>query len=147
MTATKPVTGIARHAAFDRLRGVIMILMAIDHASFFIARVHAAEFWATPPPYYGSAGAFVTRWVTHLCAPGFFVHMGAGMAWFAASRLDRGWTASRIRRFFLTRGAVLLLVQQFIEDPAWRVLASGSIAVRAGSDRDRRHRLCSKTRT
>ena len=55
-----------------------MVLMAIDHASFFIARVHPAETWASGPPYYASTIAFLTRWVTHLCAPGFFLLMGAG---------------------------------------------------------------------
>jgi uncharacterized membrane protein len=65
-----------------------MVLMAIDHASFFIARVHPSENWAFGPPYYAyaSTAAFVTRWVTHLCAPGFFWLMGAGTALLAASR-------------------------------------------------------------
>ena len=38
-----------RLVAFDRLRGLIMLLMAIDHASFFIARVHVTESWAAVP--------------------------------------------------------------------------------------------------
>jgi uncharacterized membrane protein len=96
-----------------------MVLMAIDHASFFIARVHPAESWAYGPPYYASSAAFVTRWITHLCAPGFFFLMGAGMAIFAASRIDAGWTRRRVTRFLATRGAVLLVVQHFIENPAW----------------------------
>lgn len=67
-----------------------MVLMAIDHASFFIARIHPAETWASGSPYYATTIAFVTRWVTHLCAPGFFLLMGAGMAMFAASRHAAG---------------------------------------------------------
>lgn len=95
-----------------------MVLMAIDHASFFIARVHASESWAAQGEY-ASLMAFVTRWVTHLCAPGFFMLMGAGMVWLAQARARDGWTAARIRRFFVTRGVVLLMIQQFIENPAW----------------------------
>ena len=95
-----------------------MVLMAIDHASFFIARVHASESWAAQGEY-ASLMAFVTRWVTHLCAPGFFMLMGAGMVWLAHARARDGWTAARIRRFFVTRGVVLLMIQQFIENPAW----------------------------
>lgn len=106
-------------AAFDRLRGLIMVLMAVDHASFFIARVHPAETWAFPPPYYEGAAAFLTRWLTHLCAPGFFLLMGIGVTWFAESRLAAGWSAGRITRFLATRGSVLLLVQHVLENPAW----------------------------
>jgi uncharacterized membrane protein len=103
--------------------------MAIDHASYFIARVHPFETWATPPPYYGSATAFVTRWITHLCAPGFFLLMGAGMTWFADSRRAAGWTMARIRRVLITRGAMLLAVQQFLENPAWLIgILTGSPA-------------------
>ena len=96
-----------------------MVLMAIDHASFFIARVHPAETWATPPPYYDSAAAFLTRWLTHLCAPGFFMLLGIGIVWFAESRRAAGWSSARIARFYVTRGVILLLVQHLIENPAW----------------------------
>ena len=96
-----------------------MVLMAIDHASFFIARVHPSESWAFGPPYYASAVAFVTRWITHLCAPGFFLLMGAGMALFAASRRQAGWSRRRVTRFLVTRGAILIVIQQLVENPAW----------------------------
>jgi uncharacterized membrane protein len=109
----------ARVAAFDRLRGLIIVLMAVDHASYFIARVHPLEIWSTPPPYYADTVAFLTRWLTHLCAPGFFLLMGIGMVYFAESRVAAGWTTGRISRFLATRGAVLLLVQHVLENPAW----------------------------
>lgn len=117
----------ARVAAYDRLRGLIIVLMAIDHASYFIARVHPLESWATPPPYYPDLASFLTRWLTHLCAPGFFMLMGIGIVYFAESRRVAGWTDGRITRFLATRGAVLLLVQHFLENPAWLlgVLSAG----------------------
>lgn len=93
--------------------------MAVDHASYFIARVHPLEIWSTPPPYYADTVAFLTRWLTHLCAPGFFMLMGIGIVYFAESRVTAGWTAGRITRFLATRGFVLLLVQHFLENPAW----------------------------
>ena len=96
-----------------------MVLMAIDHAAMVIARVHPLETWGAPPPYYADTTAFLTRWLTHLCAPGFFMLMGIGIVWFAESRRAAGWSTARIARYFLTRGAVLLLVQQFIENPAF----------------------------
>lgn len=96
-----------------------MVVMAIDHASYFIARVHPAETWAFPPPYYDTPVAFVTRWITHLCAPGFFLLMGAGMGWFAAARAHVGWSRRQIMRHFVTRGLLLLAIQHFVENPAW----------------------------
>ncbi len=96
-----------------------MVLMAIDHASFFTARVHPAETWAAPPPYYADVPAFLTRWLTHLCAPGFFMLMGIGLVWFAESRRAAGWSSGRITRLFVTRGAMLLLAQHVLENPAW----------------------------
>lgn len=96
-----------------------MVLMAIDHASFFIARVHPAETWAASPPYYADLAAFLTRWLTHLCAPGFFMLMGIGIVWFGESRRAAGWTGGRIARYFVTRGALLLLIQHVLENPAW----------------------------
>jgi len=113
------VTAAARFDDADRLRGLIMVVMAIDHASYFIARVHPTEIWAYPPPYYATTLAFWTRWITHLCAPGFFLLMGAGMAWFSASRADAGWTRGQITRFFVTRGVLLMIIQQFVENPGW----------------------------
>lgn len=100
--------------------------MAVDHASYFIARVHPLEIWSTPPPYYADTVAFLTRWLTHLCAPGFFMLMGIGIVYFAESRLAAGWTAGRITRFLATRGAALLVVQHFLENPAWLL---GSLSI------------------
>jgi uncharacterized membrane protein len=105
----------------DALRGLIMVLMALDHASAFIARRHSAEFWSGAITRYDSALPFLTRFVTHLCAPGFLFLMGCGMSLFAASRRAMGWTEGRIARFFVTRGLLLVLVNQLIENPAWMV--------------------------
>jgi uncharacterized membrane protein len=98
-----------------------MVLMAIDHASYFIARVHSAEFWGTALPVYSSAFWFLTRWVTHLCAPGFFFLMGIGMNLFARSHLKAGWGEGRITHFFVIRGLFLIMLQLLVENTAWNV--------------------------
>jgi uncharacterized membrane protein len=105
---------------------LIIVLMAVDHASYFIARVHPLEIWSTPPPYYADTLAFLTRWLTHLCAPGFFMLMGIGIVYFAESRVAAGWSAGRITRFLATRGMVLLVVQHVLENPAWLI---GSLSI------------------
>jgi len=106
-----------RFAAVDAFRGLIMMLMAIDHASGFISRQHSSEFWNGAISVYQSAFPFLTRLVTHLCAPGFFFLMGAGIYWFYASRIAAGWTQSQIIRRTMLRGFTLLLVGQLFETP------------------------------
>jgi uncharacterized membrane protein len=108
-----------RILSLDAQRGLIMVLMAIDHAAFFVAKHHPSEFWGLPLPQHPDWLSFMTRHVSHLCAPGFFLLMGAGVVLFADSRRERGWSEARIARHFVVRGVVLLLVQQLIENPAW----------------------------
>ncbi|MFT4979570.1 MAG: putative membrane protein, partial [Myxococcota bacterium] len=101
----------------DLARGLIIALMALDHARLFIARDHPSEFWGVPLPIYGDhTVAFLTRLVTHLCAPGFCFLMGMSMALLAA-RSD--WSRVRLARHFAARGALLLVLQHLIENPAW----------------------------
>ncbi|MGO4879770.1 MAG: DUF1624 domain-containing protein [Bryobacteraceae bacterium] len=115
-----------RIATLDQWRGLIMAVMAIDHVSAFVARRHGEEFWAAAWTRYDSPAWFLTRFVTHLCAPGFFFLMGAGMALLAASRQKSGWTHTRISTFLFKRGLLLLAVNQLIENPAWALgLLSG----------------------
>jgi len=108
-----------RLIALDALRGIIMVIMAIDHASFFIAKIHHSEFWGISMPHYEQFLPFFTRGLTHLSAPGFFFLMGAGMILFAGSRRRVGWSENKITIFFMTRGLLLIFTQLFIENPAW----------------------------
>ena len=58
--STRPALS-ARIGSLDLWRGVVMVLMAIDHV-----RVYSGVPAGGP-----TAGVFFTRWVTHFCAPGF----------------------------------------------------------------------------
>lgn len=98
-----------------------MVLMALDHASFFIAKIHSREFWGAPLPHFPDALAFLTRAVTHLCAPGFFMLMGIGMTLLATKLRNSGGTETRIMRHFLSRGIGLIVIQQLLENPAWLI--------------------------
>jgi uncharacterized membrane protein len=110
----------ARLIPLDALRGFIMIVMALDHANLFIAHGHArSEMWAGVFPTYTDPVAFITRAITHLAAPGFFFLMGAGMILFVSSREKIGWTRMAILRYFFVRGAILILLQLFVENPVW----------------------------
>ena len=57
----------------DALRGLIIVVMALDHANHFIAQQHSpGENWGGSFPAYSDGLSFLTRWITHLSAPGFF---------------------------------------------------------------------------
>ncbi|MEJ2555551.1 MAG: heparan-alpha-glucosaminide N-acetyltransferase domain-containing protein, partial [Anaerolineae bacterium] len=110
----------------DALRGLIIILMALDHANYFVARQHSpGEYWGGSFPVYHDALAFATRLVTHLAAPGFFFLMGAGMVLFAQSRRQQGWGKWAIIRHFLIRGGVLIALQLLLVNRAWGLYGVG----------------------
>jgi uncharacterized membrane protein len=112
----------ARLAPLDALRGLIIVAMALDHANNFIARAHPPpELWSAPTISPPDALAFLTRFVTHFAAPGFFFLMGAGMALLAESRRDLGWSEWAIVRHLALRGGLLIILQLLVENPAWRI--------------------------
>jgi uncharacterized membrane protein len=118
--------GLGRLFAPDALRGLIIVLMALDHANIFIAHKHSTgEYWGGAFPVYNDALAFLTRFVTHFCAPGFFLLMGVGTALFAHSRQERGWTRAEIIRHFLIRGGALMLLQLLVVNRAWELTPGG----------------------
>lgn len=101
----------ARNRAIDLVRGLVMVIMALDHVRDML----------TPPQPGGfdfaQAGLplFATRWVTHLCAPTFVLLAGTGAYLYGAK------TGSRraLARFLLTRGAWLVLVEVTLVSFAW----------------------------
>jgi uncharacterized membrane protein len=104
----------------DALRGLVIVVMALDHANYFIAQQHSpGEYWGGPFPYYASALPFLTRLVTHFAAPGFFFLMGVGMLLFAESRWRQGWNIWKIRAHFWIRGVVLILLQLILVNRIW----------------------------
>ena len=107
----------SRLSSIDVLRGLLMVVMALDHAGFMVGRFHSQEMWAGAWTRYAGAVPFLTRFVTHFCAPGFFLLMGAGLAFAADAR--RGWPGPRLTRHLASRGAMLLLVATFLEVPAF----------------------------
>ena len=107
-----------------------MVVMAIDHVSFMVGRFHSGEMWAGLWTRYASPVVFLTRFVTHFCAPGFFFLMGVGVSLLVDARSKQGWSAGRISRFVFIRGLLLVLVSFFLEIPAWLI---GLVSARAES--------------
>jgi uncharacterized membrane protein len=89
----------------DIVRGIAMILMAIDHV-----RVYSGVPAGGPTP-----GIFFTRWITHFVAPAFVFLAGTG-AYLHGKRLgDR----RALSRFLLTRGLWLVLLELTVIRVAW----------------------------
>lgn len=98
-----------RMVSLDWMRGTVMVLMAIDHASvMFNAERTAAD---SANLWVGGAsiplGQFFTRWITHLCAPTFVFLAGVAIALSARKRIAAGRGAS-VDRDLLVRGALLI---------------------------------------
>ncbi|NHZ72769.1 MAG: DUF1624 domain-containing protein [Aquificales bacterium] len=110
----------------DALRGLIIILMALDHANHFVAQQHSSgEYWGGAFPSYDNALPFLTRFVTHLAAPGFFFLMGAGMTLFTFSARRQDWHRWAFLRHFWLRGLILIALQLLIVNRAWELSPSG----------------------
>ena len=102
---------LPRLASVDILRGLVMVIMALDHTrDFFSYQRFAPEDMA-----HASAALFFTRFITHFCAPVFSFLAGTGA--FLATR--RGKSLPEVSRFFLTRGLWLVLLELTVIDFAW----------------------------
>jgi uncharacterized membrane protein len=93
-----------RIRAIDWLRGFVMILMTIDHAGNVYDAHHmhgdSALHWVVGSPL--PPGEFLTRWITHLCAPVFVLLAGTSLALSTDKRRgERGQTAFIVRRGLL----------------------------------------------
>ena len=91
-----------RLESVDVVRGVIMILMALDHTRDFLAYpgLNPTDLASTTVPL------FLTRWITHFCAPGFFLLTGTG-----AFLSLRKKSKSELSRFLFTRGLWLIFLE------------------------------------
>ncbi|MEJ2708971.1 MAG: heparan-alpha-glucosaminide N-acetyltransferase domain-containing protein [Anaerolineales bacterium] len=123
-----------RFFSADALRGLIVALMALDHANLFIAHQHSSgEYWGGLFPTYSDPVEFLVRFVTHFCAPGFFFLTGMGMILFARSRHEQGWSKTAIVRHFWVRGLTLIALQFLIVNRAWELSPVGwSIRIYVG---------------
>ncbi len=102
---TNPPLAKPRILSVDALRGLIMIIMAVDHVRDFISS--AAMTFDPTDLSRTTAPLFFTRWITHFCAPVFAFTAGIGAFFYE----QNGRTKSQLSRFLLTRGLWLILLE------------------------------------
>ena len=91
--------------AIDLLRGIVMVIMMLDHTRDFI---HSGGLLLDPTDLTQTTPAlFFTRWVTHFCAPVFVFLAGTG----AYLQLARGKSKRDLSRFLVTRGLWLIVLE------------------------------------
>src|SRR5262245_15927113 len=124
----KPATAsTGRLPALDWLRGLVMVVMAVDHCDLFYNAHHAVgDSAGSRQPFPLSPPDFLTRWCTHLCAPSFVFLAGTGMAISAANAARRGDSQTSIDRHLLVRGLVLVCIEVFYLSPAASFTQHGS---------------------
>ncbi len=101
---------LERLASIDVLRGVVIVLMALDHVRdyFTSARFDPLDLAQTTP------ALFATRWVTHFCAP-IFVLLAGTSAYLIAQRMPR----AQVSGFLAKRGIWLVALEFSVVLFAW----------------------------
>ena len=102
----------ARLAAIDVLRGLVMVLMTVDHSSdvFNAGRLFTDSVGMWTPGNPLPLWQFLTRWISHLCAPTFVLLAGTALALSTAGRMARGESAGSIDRHIALRGVLLIVL-------------------------------------
>jgi uncharacterized membrane protein len=108
-----------RLSSIDMLRGLVIVIMAIDHSRDFFHAGASIDPLGDPNV---SPALFFTRWITHFCAPVFVFLSGTSAGLMVARK-----SPAELSKFLLTRGLWLICVEFFVISTA-TTLAPGGIA-------------------
>src|SRR5215218_5639252 len=106
IASTSPASALRqRLESVDVLRGVVMVIMALDHTRDYVGL-------ATGDPTNlatTTTALFLTRWITHFCAPVFFLLTGT-----AAHLTLRRKGRAGVSKYLLTRGLWLVFLEPIV---------------------------------
>lgn len=106
-----------RFEFIDQFRGFIVILMLLDHSSYYLNSIW--KYLEPADPLFSSWGQFILRYSSYLCAPGFLMMNGA-MVWYSfGKRKEKGSSNSEIRWNFIKRSLFLILLQMTWVNSSW----------------------------
>jgi uncharacterized membrane protein len=109
---TAPQTSPRRISSVDIVRGAVIVLMALDHVRDYVtnSRIRPEDLSQS------SVALFATRWITHFCAPTFFLLAGVGIG----IALNRGKAPGDMSRYLLVRGVWLLILELVLTPIGWQ---------------------------
>jgi uncharacterized membrane protein len=111
--AAPSATARPRLDSIDFVRGLVMVIMALDHVRDFFNL--DARFFDPTDLTRTTPVLFFTRWITHFCAPTFVFLAGTGAYLWAS----RGRTPAELRRFLVSRGIWLIVVELTLVTVGW----------------------------
>lgn len=106
-----------RFQFIDQFRGLVVILMLLDHCSYYFNSIW--EQIDPLDPLFDTWGQFTLRYLPYLCAPGFLMISGAMVWWSWQRRIKKGTPDRTVRWQLIQRGLFLIILQMTWVNSSW----------------------------